>query len=79
MNFAIINLINAITPNGDGINDVLDYSDLRVKKDVKISILIDLVKSVFQRKTIQLHLEWNRKRKKHYHGNILVCFRMDRA
>ena len=36
--FLIINLINAITPNGDGINDVLDYSDLRVKKDVKISI-----------------------------------------
>ena len=36
--FSIINLINAITPNGDGINDVLDYSDLRVKKDVKISI-----------------------------------------
>lgn len=36
--FLILNLINAITPNGDGINDVLDYSDLRVKKDVKILV-----------------------------------------
>lgn len=36
--FLIFNIINAITPNGDGINDVLDYSDLRVKKDVTIQI-----------------------------------------
>lgn len=36
--FSIINLINAITPNGDGINDVLDYSDLNIYKDVKISV-----------------------------------------
>lgn len=36
--FLIINLINTITPNGDGINDVLDFSDLRIKKDVKILI-----------------------------------------
>lgn len=36
--FLIFNQINAITPNGDGINDVLDYSDLKVKKDVKILI-----------------------------------------
>lgn len=36
--FLIINLINVITPNGDGINDVLDYSDLSIKKDVKIFI-----------------------------------------
>lgn len=36
--FTIINLINAITPNGDGVNDVLDYSDLKTKKEVKIQI-----------------------------------------
>ncbi|GGP02848.1 hypothetical protein GCM10010992_08890 [Cloacibacterium rupense] len=36
--FLVLNLINAITPNGDGINDVLDYSDLRIKKDVKILV-----------------------------------------
>lgn len=36
--FSIINLINAITPNGDGINDVLDYSDLKTKKEVKILV-----------------------------------------
>ena len=37
--FLIINLLNAITPNGDGINDTLDYSDLKIKKDVKILIV----------------------------------------
>ena len=36
--FLIINLINVISPNGDGKNDVLDYSDLRIKKDVSIEI-----------------------------------------
>lgn len=36
--FLIINLINVITPNGDGQNDYLDYSDLSIKKDVKIEI-----------------------------------------
>ncbi len=36
--FIIINLINVITPNHDGINDVLDYSDLKMKKDVKMEI-----------------------------------------
>jgi gliding motility-associated-like protein len=32
------NLINAITPNGDGINDYVDYSALRYKKDLTFSI-----------------------------------------
>ncbi|WP_146944791.1 T9SS type B sorting domain-containing protein, partial [Chryseobacterium hagamense] len=36
--FLVLNLINAITPNGDGINDVLNYSDLRIKKNVSIEI-----------------------------------------
>lgn len=36
--FLIINLVNAITPNGDGINDVLNYSDLRIKQNVSIEI-----------------------------------------
>ena len=36
--FLILNFINAITPNGDGYNDYLDYSDLRFKEDVNIEI-----------------------------------------
>lgn len=36
--FLIINIINAITPNGDGINDVLDYSELRMKENVSIEV-----------------------------------------
>ncbi|MCZ2084860.1 MAG: gliding motility-associated C-terminal domain-containing protein, partial [Flavobacteriales bacterium] len=36
--FLILNLINVITPNDDGKNDVLDYSDLSIKKDVKIEL-----------------------------------------
>lgn len=37
--FLVLNLINAITPNGDGINDVLNYSDLRIKQDVSIEVV----------------------------------------
>lgn len=36
--FLIINLVNAITPNGDGLNDVLNYSDLKIKQDVSIEV-----------------------------------------
>jgi len=36
--FLVINIINAITPNGDGINDVLDYSELRIKENVNIEV-----------------------------------------
>ena len=56
--FSIINLINAITPNGDGINDVLDYSDLRVKKDVKISIFDRFGKKVYSSEK-QSNYIWN--------------------
>lgn len=34
----IPNLINTITPNGDGINDTLDYKDLAYLQDLKFSI-----------------------------------------
>jgi len=36
--FLIINLINVITPNGDGENDFMDYSDLRIKENVQLKI-----------------------------------------
>lgn len=36
--FALINLINAITPNDDGINDAIDYSELLTKEDVVFRI-----------------------------------------
>jgi gliding motility-associated-like protein len=32
------NLVNAITPNSDGINDTLDYSELTFLKDLKFGI-----------------------------------------
>ena len=37
--FLILNLINVITPDGDGKNDVLDYSDLKIKNNVSLQIL----------------------------------------
>lgn len=36
--FLVINLINTITPNGDGMNDVLNYSELRIKQNVSIEV-----------------------------------------
>ena len=46
--FLIINLINVITPNNDGNNDILDYSDLKIKKDASISIYDRFGSLVFQ-------------------------------
>ncbi|WP_027376739.1 T9SS C-terminal target domain-containing protein [Kaistella palustris] len=43
----ILNLINVITPNADGKNEVLDYSDLNIKKDVKIEIFDRFGNQVF--------------------------------
>lgn len=36
--FTNIHLVNFITPNGDGVNDVIDYSELRTKSNVKFQI-----------------------------------------
>ncbi|WP_417428466.1 choice-of-anchor L domain-containing protein [Halpernia sp.] len=46
--FIIINLINVITPNGDGKNDVLDYTDLKIKNDVSLEIFDRNGKLVFK-------------------------------
>lgn len=45
--FSNINLISLITPNGDGKNDVLDYSSLRFKENVIFKIFDRYGKSVF--------------------------------
>ncbi|WP_347216832.1 gliding motility-associated C-terminal domain-containing protein [Chryseobacterium sp.] len=37
-NFLIVNIVNTITPNGDGINDSLNYSELGIKQDVSIEV-----------------------------------------
>ncbi|MCU7615374.1 gliding motility-associated C-terminal domain-containing protein [Chryseobacterium sp. GMJ5] len=36
--FIVINLINTITPNGDGLNDDIDYSSLMNKKNIEFRI-----------------------------------------
>ncbi|MDO5616965.1 MAG: gliding motility-associated C-terminal domain-containing protein, partial [Cruoricaptor ignavus] len=46
--FIIINLINAITPNNDGVNDVLDYSDLKIKTNVSLEIYDRYGKRVYE-------------------------------
>lgn len=45
--FVIMNLINVITPNGDGLNDVLDYSDLKLKNSVTMEIFDRYANPVF--------------------------------
>ena len=54
--FLIINLVNAITPNGDGKNDVLDYSDLRIKKEVKILISDRFGSTIYQEFNTQKYI-----------------------
>lgn len=36
--FLVVNIINTITPNGDGVNDTLNYSELGIKQDVSIEV-----------------------------------------
>ncbi len=48
--FLIINLLNVITPNNDGYNDKLDYSDLKIKNNVSIDIFDRYGKSLFTSK-----------------------------
>ena len=55
--FLILNLINVITPNGDGKNDVLDYSDLVMKKDVTLDIFDRFGNAVF--KSQDSHYIWD--------------------
>lgn len=45
--FSNINLVNLITPNGDGKNDFLDYSSLRLKNNVTFKIVDRNGKYVF--------------------------------
>jgi hypothetical protein len=37
--FIILNLLNTIKPNSDGHNDVLNYSELRLKQNVSIEVV----------------------------------------
>ena len=46
--FYIIKIFNAITPNGDGFNDVLDYSDLQYKDNVSMEIYDRYGKMIFK-------------------------------
>lgn len=46
--FLVLNLVNVITPNGDGYNDVLDYSDLSIKNNVSIKIFDSYGTMLFQ-------------------------------
>lgn len=42
------NLINVITPNGDGVNDVMDYSALAYKQNLEVNIFNRYGDKVFQ-------------------------------
>lgn len=46
--FLIVNILNVITPNGDGINDVLNYSDLKIKENPTMQIFNRDGTKVFQ-------------------------------
>lgn len=52
--FINLNLINTITPNGDGVNEILDYSQLSIKSDVKIQVFDRYGKLIFTNREGQL-------------------------
>lgn len=47
MQFSIIKILNTITPNNDGKNDVVDYSDLQSKIDAKFIVIDRFGKKVY--------------------------------
>lgn len=57
--FINLDLINTITPNGDGHNDTLNYEDLTIKQDVRIQVYDRYGKMVFSNNNGELF--WNGK------------------
>ena len=55
--FLVINLVNTITPNGDGVNDVLNYSELRIKQNVSIEVADRYGASVY--KSTDKNYKWD--------------------
>ncbi len=51
LEFFNLNLINAITPNNDGVNDYLDYSMLRIKNDVRFLVFDRFGKEIYHSTT----------------------------
>ena len=58
--FSVIEIYNLITPNGDGVNDVLDMSLLKYKKNVKFQIIDRAGRLLFEGDT-QNNYTWDGK------------------
>lgn len=66
MSFSLFNPINVITPNNDGINDVIDYSELSTKTDPRVQILDRYGMTLFDSNITKTFI-WDGK----YNGNPL--------